>query len=203
MKFKKPFIAIFSMICITIGIFLNVFSYPGQVGLTGKSKDCLSCHVNNGQWDDGKTIIDILDKETLKTFKQADGSFLIEIKRREQKTILLILGRQKEDGTPAPVRNAWLFIDPATIESSELNKFAPQWAVNIQLGCRITGDEIKGLENTIITASAMTIQPLSDAKDAEIQLQAMLTKGESVKGNAKTGMIGNYFERKVMLKVLD
>jgi hypothetical protein len=31
----------------------------------------------------------------------------------------------------------------------------------------------------------------------------MLTGGESVKGRAKEGMIGNYSERTVMLKVLD
>jgi hypothetical protein len=31
----------------------------------------------------------------------------------------------------------------------------------------------------------------------------MLTRGESVKGKAREGMVGNYFERKVTLKVLD
>jgi len=31
----------------------------------------------------------------------------------------------------------------------------------------------------------------------------MITKGESVKGNAKIGMLGNYFERKVILKVIE
>jgi len=48
----------------------------------------------------------------------------------------------------------------------------------------------------------MAIQPLSNAKDAEMQLQVMLTKGESMKGNATEGMIGNYFERKVILKII-
>jgi hypothetical protein len=31
----------------------------------------------------------------------------------------------------------------------------------------------------------------------------MLTRGESVKGKAKEGMKGNYFERIIRLKVLD
>jgi hypothetical protein len=44
---------------------------------------------------------------------------------------------------------------------------------------------------------------LSNAKNAEIQLQVMLTKGESVKGNAQEGMSGSYFERTVRMKVID
>ena len=49
----------------------------------------------------------------------------------------------------------------------------------------------------------MTLQPLDDAKDAELQLQVMLTKGESIKAKPKKGMLGNYFERKVELKIID
>jgi hypothetical protein len=30
----------------------------------------------------------------------------------------------------------------------------------------------------------------------------MLAKGESVKGKAQEGMLGNYFERKVRLKII-
>ena len=47
------------------------------------------------------------------------------------------------------------------------------------------------------------IQPLDDAKETELQLQVMLTKGESIKGNPRKGMLGNYFERKVILKVAE
>ena len=49
----------------------------------------------------------------------------------------------------------------------------------------------------------MTIRPTDSAQDSELQLQVMLTKGESVKGNAKQGMMGNYFEKKVKLKVIE
>lgn len=53
----------------------------------------------------------------------------------------------------------------------------------------------------MITSLPMTIQPLSNALNAELQLQVMLTKGESVKGNPQEGMLGNYFEKKVILRI--
>ena len=62
-----------------------VYAYPPAVGILSNSGNCLSCHINNGVWkDDDNTIIDILDKNTKKSFKQADGTFLIETKRWEQ-----------------------------------------------------------------------------------------------------------------------
>ena len=62
-----------------LGFFSSVFAYPPAVGILGTSKNCLSCHVNNGPWkDNGTPIIDIIDKETLESFKRTDGSFLIE-----------------------------------------------------------------------------------------------------------------------------
>ena len=177
-------------------------AYPPGVGILGKSKSCLSCHVANGPWkDDQKTIVDILDKETLKSLRQDDGSFLLEVKRGQQKSVLTIIGRTANDDAPPPYRNAWLYVDPARIETNSLSKFAPGWAVNLQMSCRIVGDKLTGYEGAKITALPMTVQPLDDAEDAEVQLQVMLTKGESVKGNAQEGMSGNYFERTVKLVV--
>ncbi len=49
----------------------------------------------------------------------------------------------------------------------------------------------------------MSVRPGDDAQDAELTLQVMLTKGESVKGKAKKGMKGNYYERVVRLKVFE
>ena len=69
------------------------------------------------------------------------------------------------------------------------------------MSCRLVGDKLPGYEDADITSLPMTIQPLSNAKDTEMQLQVMLTKGESVKGNAQEGMNGNYFERTVKLVV--
>lgn len=178
------------------------YAYPPAVGILTNSKNCLSCHTNNGQWnDDEKTIIDILDKDTKKSFKQPDGTFLIETKRWEQKTVLTVIGRKKDNAIPVPYRNAWLYIDPTTIGTNSLSKFAPGWDVNLPISCRLVGDKLPGYENADITSLPMTIQPLSNAKDAEMQLQVMLTKGESMKGNAQEGMSGNYFERKVILRV--
>ena len=178
------------------------YAYPPAVGILSNSKNCMSCHANNGPWkDESKAIIDILDKETKKSFRQPDGSFLIEVKRGEQKTLLTVIGRKKDNSVASPYRNAWLYIDSSTIGTNSLSKFAPGWDVNLPMSCRLVGDNLPGYEDANITSLPMTIQPLSNAANAEMQLQVMLTKGESVKGNAQEGMLGNYFEKKVILKV--
>jgi len=178
------------------------YAYPPAVGILSNSKNCMNCHANNGLWkDDNKLIIDVLDMDTKKSFRQPDGSFLIETKRWEQKTVLTVIGRKKDNSVTAPYRNAWLYIDPATIGAHSLSKFAPDWDVNLPMSCRLVGDKLPGYENADITSLPMTVQPLSNAKNAEMQLQVMLTKGESVKGKAQEGMSGNYFERKVKLVV--
>jgi len=183
---------------------VKTFSYPPAVGILGKAKSCLVCHTNNGPWtDEQKTIIDLLDKETMKSLRQADGSFLIETKRGQQKTVLTVIGRPKDDEAPPPYRNAWTYIDPKRIASNSLSKFAPGWAVNLQMACRLVGDNLPGFEGTKISVLPMTLQPLDDAQNSELQLQVMLTKGESVKADAKKGMLGNYFERKVALKIIE
>ncbi len=204
MKTKLTLILISILLLSLIIPVAELLSYPPAVGILGKSKSCMSCHVNNGPWnDEQKIIIDILDKETGKSLLQPDGTFLIEAKRGMQKTLITVIGRQEDDALPAPYRNAWLYIDPTMIESSSLSKFAPGWDVNLPMSCRLVGDTAPGYENANITSLPMTIQPLVNAKDAELQLQVMLTRGESVKGNPKKGMEGNYFERKVRLVVVE
>lgn len=178
------------------------YAYPPAVGILSNSKNCMSCHVNNGPWkEENKLIIDVLDMGTKKSLKQPDGSFLIEAKRWEQKTVLTVIGQKKGNTVSAPYRNAWLYIDPATIGTHSLTKFAPDWDVNLPMSCRLVGDKLPGYEDANITSLPMTIQPLSNAKNGELQLQVMLTKGESVKGKVQEGMLGNYFEKKVILKV--
>ena len=180
----------------------SAYAYPPGVGILSNSKNCMSCHTDNGPWkEENKLVIDILDKETKKSFRQPDGSFLIEVKRWEQKTVLTVIGRKKENSVASPYRNAWLYIDPTTIGTNSLSKFAPGWDVNLPMSCRLVGDNLPGYADADITSLPMTIQPLSTAADTEMQLQVMLTKGESIKGNAQEGMIGNYFERKVILKI--
>ncbi len=179
-------------------------AYPPAVGILSNQKNCLQCHANNGPWkDDARTIIDILDKDTLKSLKQADGSFLIETKRGATRTLFTVIGRAKGDTAEAPYRNAWLYLDPKIIGSASLSKFAPGWDVNLPMSCRIVGDTLDGYAGATLTVLPMTIRPTDAARDAELELQVMLTKGESVKGKPKEGMIGSYFERKVKLKVTD
>ncbi|MHC4145046.1 MAG: hypothetical protein ACYSUD_09730 [Planctomycetota bacterium] len=174
----------------------EAFSYPPAVGILGTSKNCLSCHVSNGPWkDDEKTIIDVLDKDTKKSFKQPDGSFEIEVNRGEIKTLLTVIGRSAEDQEEGPYRNAWLYVDPRTIGSTSLSKFALGWDVNLPMACRIVGDKLAGYDGAALTVLPMSIRPNDAAHDAEIMLQVMLTEGESVKGKPKEGLIGNYFNR--------
>lgn len=191
---------------IALGMILPqyIFSYPPAVGIIGKAKNCLVCHVNNGPWqNEENTIIDFLDKETKKSLRLADGSFLIEAQRGEIRTVLTVIGRKKSDKVESPYRNAWLYVHTQRIKSISLSKFAPGWSVNLPMSCRIIGDRLEGFEEAKITALPMSIRPGDDAQDAELELQVMLTKGESVKGKAKEGMKGNYFERIVRLKVLE
>jgi hypothetical protein len=183
---------------------LKMFSYPPAVGILGKAKSCLACHVNNGQWqDDQKTIIDLLDKDTMKSLRQSDGRFMIEVKRGRRITVLTVIGRAKDSGSTSPYRTAWIYLDPKRIGTDSLSIFAPGWDVNLQMACRLIGDKLPGFEGAEISVLPMTLQPLENARDSDLQLQIMLTKGEAVKGDAKKGMLGNYFERMVALKVVD
>lgn len=49
----------------------------------------------------------------------------------------------------------------------------------------------------------MTVRPTDAARDAEVELQVMLTAGEAVKGKGSEGLVSNFFVRKVFLKVLE
>ena len=193
-----------AFVVLTVVLAAPLWAYPPAVGILGKAKSCLACHVSNGPWtDQEKTIVDILDKETGQSLRRADGTFLIEAKRGQARTVVTLIGRAKGDPAPPPYRNAWLYVDPTQIETSSLSKFAPGWEVNLPMSCRIVGDALKGYEGATVTALPMTIRPSDAARDATIMLQIMLTRGESVKGKPAEGMIGNYFERTVRLKVLD
>ncbi len=200
----KTKIVTFSVVFLLFVFTRQALLYPPAVGILGKSKDCLVCHANNGPWkDDSRLTIDILDKVTKKSFKQADGSFKIDVKRGEILTVLTVIGHKGGDQAVAPLKNAWIYLDPKTIKSSSLSKFAPGWDVNLPMACRIVGDKLAGYDNMSLTVLPMSIRPSDAAQDADLVLQVMLTKGESVKAKPKEGMIGSYFERKVKLTVID
>lgn len=170
-------------------------AYPPAVGILSEAKSCLDCHVNNGPWGDpARTIVDIIDSKSKESFKQSDGTFLIQAKRGEKKTVLTIIGRIQGDTEEVPYRNAWLYLDPETIGKDALSKFTPGWDVNLPMACRIVGDRIKGYDGAKITVLPMSIMPTDTAKNSKVVLQVMLTKGESVKGEPTEGMVGNYFE---------
>ena len=177
-------------------------SYPPAVGILSKASSCPTCHVSNGPWtDESRTIIDILDGTTKRSLRSEDGSFLIEVHRGELRTVLTVIGCTKE--CAAPLRNAWLYVDPEQIATSGLSKFAPGWDVNLPMACRIVGDALATYPDAHITVLPMTVRPMDAARNAKLELQVMLTQGESVKGKAKEGLVSNYFVRTVNLKVVD
>lgn len=181
-----------------------VGAYPPAVGILSKSKNCLSCHVNNGKWQDGpQLLIDIVDKVTGKSLVQPDGSFLLSVKRGQTTTVNTIIGYQTSDTALHPTRNAWLYIDTSRIASSSLSKFPFGWEVNLPMACRLPGDKYDPRPDAQLTVLPMTVRASDHAVTSVVMLQVMLTKGESVKGSPKEGMLGNYFERTVRLEVID
>lgn len=180
------------------------FAYPPAVGIVGKNRDCRSCHASNGPWtDEAGTIVDIVDAETGKSLRQADGRFLLEVERGRTRTVITQIGRKASDEVPPPLRNAWLYLDPTQIETGSLSKFAPGWDVNLPMACRIVGDELPGYPGAAMTALPMTVRPGDSARNADLELQLMLTSGESAKGNPNAWLKANYLVKKVMLRVLD
>ena len=180
------------------------FAYPPAVGIVGKNRDCRSCHASNGPWtDEAGTIVDIVDAETGKSLRQTDGRFLLEVERGRTRTVITQIGRKASDEMPPPLRNAWLYLDPTQIETGSLSKFAPGWNVNLPMACRIVGDELRDYPGAAMTALPMTVRPGDSARSADLELQLMLTSGESAKGNPNAWLKANYLVKKVMLRVLD
>ncbi|MFZ3209013.1 MAG: hypothetical protein WA140_09280 [Geobacteraceae bacterium] len=161
----------------------------------------MSCHVSNGPWvDEQRTLVDILDAKTKTSLKQGDGSLLIEVGRGQTRTVLTVIGRPKGEPSP-PRRNAWSYVDPTQLKTSALSKFAPGWDVNLPMSCRIVGDAVEGYEGAYVTVLPMTVRPNDAARDTELELQVMLTAGESVKAKPKEGLVSNYLVRRVLLRV--
>lgn len=187
-----------------VGLLLGTAAsaYPPAVGTTGQSRTCTVCHASNGPWtDEARTIIDLLDAATKQSLRQPDGSFLIEVPRGQTRKVVTIIGRQAGD-TAAPVRNAWLYVDPSQISAGGLSTFAPGWEVDLPMSCRLVGDKSDRYERAPVTALPMTVRPTPAARSAELELQIMLTNGNAAKNNV-TDLISNYFVRKVRLQVTE
>lgn len=199
MKSKAVFLASVIIAAIVVA---NSLAYPPAVGILGKSENCLSCHVDNGGWKDGPDlVIDIVEKESGLSLKQSDGSFLLTVKRGQSATVMTVLGYKTDEEKLTPYRNGWLYVASDRIESSSLSKFAPGWEINLPMACRLVGDKLDSYQGTKGTILPMTVRPTDAAGDATVMLQVMLTRGKTVKGKANEGMVGNYFERTVHLKI--
>ena len=195
------FLILASVVLAGLTTALSAAAYPPGVGILAKNRSCASCHVSNGPWgDESRTVIDVLDAKTKQSLRGPDGAITIAVARGASRTVLTVIGRTASDKTP-PRRNAWLYVDPSQIETSALSKFAPGWDVNLPMSCRIVGDRLEGYDGAHLTVLPMTVRPSDAARDAELELQVMLTAGEAVKGKGQEGLISNLFVRKVLLKV--
>lgn len=179
-------------------------AYPPAVGVTSNSRSCKSCHVDTGPWgDDANLIVDILDAQTKASTRQQDSTFLIVIPRGQTHRYLTIIGRSAADTLARPERNGWAYIDPTQIGQPSLSKFAPGWEIDLPMSCRRVGDTLSVQRDNHVTIVPMTIRPLADAKSSEVELQLMLTSGDSVKYKPNEGLIANYHERRIRLEVTD
>ncbi len=187
-----------------IGFAGTVAAYPPAVGIAGKATSCLACHADNGPWlGEEKVVIDILDKGTMTSLRQPDGTFLLEAERGARRTVITVSGWMNDGDVAPPEKNAWLYVDPTRIDTDSLSKFAPGWGVNLPMACRLIGDKLEGFEGAYITALPMKVQAFDGAGTTELVLQVMLTRGQGAKGNPNDGLVANYFERTVLLKVRD
>jgi len=198
----KTRVKVIQYIAILMGMVSSAAAFPPAVGILGKAQSCLACHVDNGLWLDGADlIIDIVEKGTGRSLRQPDGTFKLSVKRGEPATVMTIIGYRNSVNEPVPYRNAWLYVAPETIGDSALSKFLPGWEVNLPMACRIVGDKSDLYPNANLTALPMTICPGDAARNGRVTLQVMLTRGESVKGKPKEGMLGSYFEKTLTLEV--
>jgi hypothetical protein len=163
----------------------------------------MACHANDGPWrDDASLIIDLVDRETGRSHRRRDGTFLTSAKPEQKRTVFIVVGRASGDSAPVPLRNGWIFVDPALINREHLgSKFAPGWEADLIMSCRLVGDTYKGYEGAKLTVLPLTLRPTGAAKDAEVEWQVLVTGGEAVKGDAKQGLVQKYFERRVRLRV--
>lgn len=194
---SKLLFSIILMTGIVALITTGIFAFPAA-SLEGRQKSCLSCHKNTGPWkDESKIVIDIIDPETGKSFKQEDGSFLIPVKRDEVRRVKTVLG-VSSDLEWVPECVAWLYVDPEELQKAPESslKFAPHWEVNRPFCGKRVVETIKGFEDKKVASLTMSIRPSKEAKDANVLLQVLFKSFDRT-------LVGNYFERKVNLKVLD
>jgi hypothetical protein len=192
------FFGITLMLILLAGYSTRVFSWPAAP-LEGRQKNCLSCHLNTGPWDDEeKVIIEMRDPKTGTSFREGDGSFRIPVVSGGERRVQVVLGVEPTYAW-IPKLTGWLFVHPEALqkESESSPKFAPKWEANRTYCGKRLGETVKGFEGKKVTAITMTIRPLKGAKYETakyetILLQVLFKSGDRTK-------VGNYYERKVHL----
>ncbi len=175
----------------------TAWCWPGSP-LEGRQKSCATCHAVRDRWaDESKIIIDIVDPETRKSFRQNDGSFLIEVKRNTERRVLSVFGVKPTEKYP-PDMVGWLYVDPKELADAPESslKFAPGWRVNRPFCGKRLNERVDGYEGDHLASITMTIMPTAPAVDAEVKLQVVFK-------SLARGLRGNYDEKNVKLRVVE
>lgn len=186
-----------AVVLTTVAFVSAAWSWPGSP-LEGRQKSCATCHAERDRWvDESKIVIDIVDPVTRKSFRQNDGSFLIEVKRNTERRVLSVFGVTPAEKFP-PDMVGWLYVDPnelANAPESSL-KFAPGWQVNRPFCGKRLNERVDGYEGEHLASITMTLMPTETADDAEVKFQVLFK-------SLGRGLQANYYEKNVKLKVID
>lgn len=181
----------------TLALLSIAWSWPGSP-LEGRQKSCATCHADRDRWvDESKIIIDIVDPVTRKSFRQNDGSFLIEVKRNTERRVLSVFGVTPAEKFPPDVVG-WLYVDPSELANAPESglKFAPGWQVNRPFCGKRLNERVDGYEGEHLASITMTLMPTETAGDAEVKFQVLFK-------SLGRGLQANYYEKNVKLKVID
>jgi hypothetical protein len=144
-----------------------------------------------------------LTPKTKSSTRQQDGTFLISVPRGQTQQFITVIGRTATDTLTPPERNGWAYVDQTQIGLPVLSKFAPGWEIDLPMSCRTVGDTISVYKGDHVTVVPMNLRPSDGALTADVELQLMLTSGDSVKGKPKEGLVANYHVRRIRLAVTD
>jgi hypothetical protein len=175
----------------------SAYGWPAAP-LQNRNKDCAVCHTSTNAWmDTSKLIIDIVDTKTGKSLKTANGSFEIPVKRGSELRVNSVLGVKPGYRFP-PEKVGWLYVSPEALQSAQESdpKFAPGWQVNRAFCMKRLVEKIDGFPGNQLAAVTMTVRPLEGAEDATVSLQVLLK-------SSGRGLVGEYFESTVHLRVVD
>lgn len=173
----------------------DAYGWPAA-SLESRHKNCMGCHTSAGSWTDTSMIvIDIVDPVSKESFRKADGSFEIPVKRGAERRVKSIFGMKPGVRFP-PDMVGWLYVFTPALESAHESalKFAPGWEVNRPFCGKRLVEQVDGCPGDKLAAITMTIRPLENAQDTTVDLQVLFK-------SLARGLAADYYERSVRLVV--